>query len=260
MSNSLGQPSTVGMTNSDAGSSGDTSPAHVSEGEAHVWTVSLSHRGPTESEWAILSSAESERARRFHYERHRDNFVLAHAALRQILAEYTLISPGQLEFVVGDAGKPAIAPSTNTHAVEFNLSHSGDLALVAVTRGRAIGVDIEQWDDRVEFLELADHYFSPHERSALWALENVSMGVMQGFFQAWSRKEAYLKATGVGITKGLHHFDVALTPGEPAALIADRNDATAIERWRMNDLIVADRYSAAVVVAGAHAEIRRFNF
>lgn len=186
--------------------------------------------------------------------------MLAHAALRQILAEYSLISPRELDFILGEAGKPVIAPSMNAREVEFNLSHSGDLALVAVTRGRAVGIDIEQWDDRVEFLDVADHYFSPHERAALKALENVSMGVMHGFFQAWSRKEAYLKATGAGITKGLHHFDVALTPGEPAQLLADRNDATATARWHMHDLVVPERYSAAVVVADSLTQVTRLNF
>ena len=236
-------------------------PSRVAlSGTVHVWSIGLAHRVPNESDWATLSAGETDRARRFHFERDRTAYVLAHAAVRQILSEYSGVSPQQLEFVVGPAGKPSISPALNAAGIEFNLSHSGEFALVAATGGAAVGVDIERWDHRVEFLQLAEHYFSVREREALSALVQNPSEVMQGFFQAWSRKEAYLKATGAGIAEGLHHFDVTLKPGEIAALLADRLDVTATERWVMRDLAVADGYSAALVVASPLLAVEQFKF
>lgn len=232
----------------------------LTDGQLHVWTVGLSDHAPSARDWGLLSREEDAKARRFHFQKHREQYVLAHAALRQILAAYAEVLPQHLQFVAGAAGKPAIAVGQNGRNIEFNLSHSGDYAIVAVTRGRAVGVDIEQWNDRVEFLDLATHYFSPQEYTALLKLRDAPADLMQGFFQAWSRKEAYLKATGAGITNGLHHFDVSLAPDEDAALLIDRTDASATTRWVMMALPTADGYSAAVCVGAPVVGIRYWTF
>lgn len=179
-------------------------------------------------------------------------YVVAHGGLRHVLAGYTGIKPGALAFDVGAAGKPSLAiPNSDKHepAIEFNLSHSGHVVLIAVARGRAVGVDVERWDRQVEHVSLAEHFFSPYERDALRQLSGDSEALNEGFFNAWSRKEAYLKALGAGIAQGLHHFDVSLRPGEPAALLADRNDSAATMRWEMMSLDVGHEYSAALVAA-----------
>jgi 4'-phosphopantetheinyl transferase len=108
---------------------------------------------------------------------------------------------------------------------------------------------VERWDADVEHLDLAERFFSPAERDALRALAGDVHAVVSGFFAAWSRKEAYLKATGHGISRGLHHFDVTLAPGAPARLLADRLDSAATTRWVMRGLDVAANYSAAVVAS-----------
>jgi 4'-phosphopantetheinyl transferase len=207
-----------------------------------------------------LSAEEQARADRFFRDVHRRRFVIAHGALRRILADYLDVMPGVLEFVTGEHGKPALTPIAGPQpaAVEFNLSHSGDLALVAVTRANPVGVDVEQWDEGVECLELAERFFSPNERRALRALAKAPNHVVAGFFAAWTRKEAYLKATGHGIVRGLHHFDVTLAPGEPARLVADRLDRDATERWTMTELAPAEGYSAALVVASPLRGVQRF--
>jgi 4'-phosphopantetheinyl transferase len=127
-----------------------------------------------------------------------------------------------------------------------------------VARAHAVGVDLERWSEGVEYLELAERFFSPGERRALRALAHVPDLVEAGFFAAWTRKEAYLKATGHGITRGLHHFDVALAPGEPARLLADRLDADATARWTMFALDPAPGYSAALVAASPIGEVLQF--
>jgi 4'-phosphopantetheinyl transferase len=216
---------------------------------AHVWRVALDDATRVDAYWPLLSEEERVRASRFHRDVHRRRFVVAHGALRMILAGYLDAVPESLAFVVGEHGKPALRRELGTPAVEFNLSHSDDLALVAVTRARPIGVDLERWSEGVEHLELAERFFSPGERDALRALSHAPELVEAGFFAAWTRKEAYLKATGHGISRGLHHFDVTLTPGERARLLVDRLDGGAVERWSMIELAPASGYSAALVVA-----------
>ena len=165
---------------------------------AHVWRVPLDDVSQLEAYLPTLSAEEQARADRFFRDVHRRRFVIAHGALRRILADYLDVMPGVLEFVTGEHGKPALTPIAGPQpaAVEFNLSHSGDLALVAVTRANPVGVDVEQWDEGVECMELAERFFSPNERRALRALAKAPNHVVAGFFAAWTRKEAYLKATG----------------------------------------------------------------
>jgi len=226
-------------------------PPELEADEAHVWRVRLGDAGLAERYWNVLSEEERRRARRFYREEHRTRYVVAHGALRCILAIYVGERPETLEFITGEHGKPALTASDGADppGIQFNLSHSEDLALVAVARGRSVGVDLEKWSEETEHLELAERFFSPVERDALRALAHARELVVPGFFAAWSRKEAYLKASGHGIARGLHHFDVSLAPGEPARILGDRLDDGATGRWAMHALEPAPRYSAALVVA-----------
>jgi 4'-phosphopantetheinyl transferase len=142
--------------------------------------------------------------------------------------------------------------------VQFNLAHSGDVALVAVSAGAPVGVDVERWDRDVEHLELAERFFSPVERRTLNALVERDE-VVPGFFACWTRKEAYLKATGVGITRGLDYFDVSLDPREDARLIEDRLEPGAVNRWTMKAISVRDKYSAAVVADTSTTRVELFD-
>jgi 4'-phosphopantetheinyl transferase len=225
-------------------------PPHppLDAGEVHVWRISLD--ADAEPLGPLLSPDERQRAARFHRDEHRRRYVVAHGALRLILGAYLDTEPEALAFELGEHGKPWLrhGPAGERARVEFNLSHSADLALVAVARDRPVGVDVERWSE-VEHLELAERFFSRAERDAMRALAGAAEHLDAGFFAAWTRKEAYLKATGHGIARGLHHFDVTLAPGTEAALLADRLDATATERWTMRSIVPADGYSGAVVAA-----------
>lgn len=185
--------------------------------------------------------------------------MLAHGAMRTILAAYQRMKPFDLRFETGQFGKPALVPAAPEGRFEFNLSHSGDLALLAVARDRAVGVDVVRWDPAMAHTEVAERYFSPVEREALRSLAGAPERAVEGFFSAWSRKEAYLKATGHGVSRGLDHFDVSLSPGEPAALIADRRDGDAPSRWTMVALAAGAGYSATLVVAAPAAAIALFD-
>jgi 4'-phosphopantetheinyl transferase len=230
------------------------------EGAVHVWRVRLASPRVAEALWPLLSADEQTRARRFFQERHRRRYIIAHGALRQILASYLDRPPESIEFSCGPHGKPSLVESGSaTRRLEFNLSHSGDLALVAVAWDRPVGVDLEEWERDMNHLELAERFFSPAEREALRALAASADDLVRGFFAAWSRKEAYLKASGHGVARGLHHFDVTLAPHEPARLVADRYDDGALERWRMVALPPAPHFSGALVVAAPLDEVLLFD-
>ena len=222
--------------------------------DVHVWRVRLEAARASEL-WALLSREEQERASRFRFAENRHSYVVAHGMLRTILARYTGAPAHALTFSAAEYGKPALQPAPALEMLDFNLSHSGDYALLAVSRGGAVGVDIERWNAEIEHLALAEHFFSPAERDALRSLAEAKDATVAGFFAAWSRKEAYLKARGDGITNGLHHFDVSLLPGEHARLIDDRTDASAPGRWVMVDLAPGPGYSAALVATAPVGEI-----
>lgn len=221
----------------------------------HVWRIRVDDENGDDA-WPVLSHDERDRAHRFHFEIHRRSFVVSHAATRRILAGYANISAESVAFTTGEFGKPSLA---NAPSLEFNLSHSGDLALLAVSGSGDVGVDVEQWNAEIDHLNLAEHFFSEGERAALRGLAHADDQVVAGFFAAWSRKEAYLKASGHGITRGLHHFDVSLVPGEPARLIADQMDDAATERWVMCELPAGDGYSAALVAAAPVDQVLLFD-
>jgi 4'-phosphopantetheinyl transferase len=237
-----------------------TPPPSLAIGAVHVWRVSLASSDEAEKLFPLLSEDEQTRARRFFQERHRRRYIIAHGALRQILASYLDRAAESIAFMCGASGKPSIMESSAAaRRLEFNLSHSGDLALVAVAWDRPVGVDLEEWERDMNHLELAERFFSPAEREALRALAPSADDLVRGFFAAWSRKEAYLKATGHGVTRGLHHFDVTLAPHEPARLVADRRDEEALERWRMVALPPAPDFSGALVVAAPLDEVLLFD-
>lgn len=231
-------------------------PPPLAPEAVHVWRVRLDPSAELDESWELLSNDEQRRADRLIQEHHRRRFVAAHGALRRILAGYTASHARELEFHRGPHGKPTLATAhgRSRPELEFNLSHSADLALVAVARERPVGVDLERWKPEMDHLALANRFFSPSERASLRSLAGRGDDLVYGFFAAWTRKEAYLKARGEGVMRGLHHFDVTLAPGEPARVLADRLDA-AIERWRMRSIVPDPDYSAAIVVADPFAEL-----
>lgn len=219
----------------------------VNSGEVHVWrawcemTVS-----EVQALSRHLSRDETERAERFCFGRDRRRFTVARGVLRAILSRYVDIEPGRLRFVYGPHGKPGLAPDCGGDEISFNLSHSGGIVLVAVTRGARVGVDVEQIrDDRIH-MTIAERFFSPYELATLRALHE---GVQaQAFFDGWTRKEAYLKARGDGLSCPLHRFTVSCAPGAPAALLDVEGDPEEVRRWSLHALIPHVGYASAVAV------------
>lgn len=214
--------------------------------DVHVWRVPLVQ--PAEPLAALASTLrddERARAARFVFERDRTAFTAARGALRTLLGRYLDHPADQLIFGYLDKGKPYLISPTGD--LQFNISHSGKLALLAFVRGRAIGVDIEQRRPLRDLLALARTSFSPNEYVAICSLPSADH--FHAFFSCWSRKEAFIKATGEGISQ-LADFDVNLAPGEPARLLRIHGDPPGQPRWSLQDLPAIPDYAAALVVEG----------
>ena len=225
-------------------------PAALIDSSVTVWHVSLAEPPAVVARAAALLSAdELARAARFHFDRDRKRFVLARAALRLILASRLNTKAETLRFVYSPAGKPSLAPETAAAGGEllaFNLSHSHELALVALAHGGEVGVDVEHHRPLPDLAAIARRFFSPREAECLLALPVDQQPA--AFFRCWTRKEAYLKARGDGIAGGLDRFDVSFAPGEPPAVLRTLDDPAEAARWCLLDLIPGDNYAAAVAV------------
>jgi 4'-phosphopantetheinyl transferase len=236
------------MNISDPGFQIET-PLPLPEDEVQLWRIDLEALGPEESRWQkLLSSDELERASRFHLPRDRQRFVTSRALLRTILSAYLATDPGTLSFSYSSKEKPSLGPAHADSNVAFNISHSGGVALLAFTRGREIGVDVEQARSNFELEAIARRFFSPAEQKQLADVPADERP--DAFFRCWTRKEAYIKATGDGLSLPLRQFDVALEAGTSNALLATRPDGSEAARWLLREVPAGPGYIAALCVRG----------
>ncbi len=215
----------------------------------HLWLRSLDASPVEISGWyELLSSEERDRAERFKVERPRIAFVLTRGTLRSLLAHYLGIEAKAVRFRYEKRGKPFLEDRTG---LCFNVSHTDGLALIGFVKSRSIGVDVEKVKPDTEVRKLAERFFSARERRDLRPLRGDELRA--AFFRVWTRKEAYIKATGEGLSLPLDQFDVSIAAGERDALCATRPDANEAERWTLSDVAVPAGYAAAVAVA-THGE------
>jgi 4'-phosphopantetheinyl transferase len=218
----------------------------LAEDEVHVWRATLDQPAEfTAILEPILASDERERVRRFYFDRDRTRCLISRGLLRTLLGRYLGSPPGALRFDYSRFGKPSLAGTP----LQFNVSHSGELLLIAIAHHRAVGVDVEQIRREMSVVEIAQRFFSANERTALAALAEPLRP--DAFFACWTRKEAYIKARGEGLSLPLDGFDVAFLPGEAARLLATRPDPAEARRWCLSELDVADGYKAALAVEGS---------
>ncbi len=213
----------------------------LAEGAVHVWALALDEAASApERWWASLSLAERERAERFRFERDRRRFVAAHGQLRALLGRYCGRPAAAITFTYNAYGKPALPDAP----LSFNLSHSGEVALIAVAAAGRLGVDIEAAQADLAGLAIAEQFFSSAEVAALRGLPEAER--VSAFFNCWTRKEAFVKARGEGLSFPLKAFDVSLAPGAPAALLHTRPDPAEAARWTLTALTPAEGYVAAL--------------
>ena len=197
----------------------------------------------------LLSADERQRAARFHFAGDRDRFVVARGRLRLVLACAGAGAPDRIRFAYGRHGKPSLALQPE---LQFNLSHTVDVAVVAVTENAAVGVDIEGLQRGRRLAQAAHHFFSAAERTALLQLADDIRA--EAALRCWCRKEAFLKARGEGLARPLDSFDVAVADlarrRDGSLLLATRPDSRESAHWDVRDIDVGAGYAAAVAVRG----------
>jgi 4'-phosphopantetheinyl transferase len=220
--------------------------------EAHLWRLDLDAADGEAVATDILNEEERARAARFHFERDRHRFIAARAALRRILAAYLDRAPADLVFSLGRHGKPAL----ENLGLEFNLSHSSGCGLLAVTRGRRVGVDVERV--RADFAgeDIARRFFASAEVEVLAAAKPDEY--VTAFFRCWTRKEAYVKARGGGLSLALDRFEVPLERGATRAIVSCLDDPSECSLWSLREIVPAPGYLGALVVEGDGWALRTY--
>ena len=214
--------------------------------ELHLWLAELD---VADDELALvkqpLSADERERAGRFRFEHDRRHYTVARGVLRILLGHYTNRRPESIQFTYNAHGKPALV---DNQLCRFNVSHSHGLAVYGFAVDREIGVDIERIRPDFAGMDIAQRFFSPTEVAALGRVPEAAR--TKAFFNCWTRKEAFIKAKGLGVFLGLHTFAVTLAPAEEPALLSHDADPDAAERWTMFELPAPDGFVAAAAVEG----------
>ncbi len=230
-------------------------PAHIAlaEQDVHVWRAPLEQPASLIAHLQrFLHTDEVARAERFYFVRDRNHFIVARGLLRLLLGRYLDCAPETVSFCYNEYGKPAL--DYQPCRLHFNLSHSHDLVVYAFSLSRSLGIDIEYMRAEIAYEELAKHYFSPVEYATLQALPAASKG--EAFYHCWTRKEAYIKARGKGLSLPLDVFDVSLQPGAPAALLESREDPREPGRWKLQALAPGAGYAGALAAEGQDWQYR----
>jgi 4'-phosphopantetheinyl transferase len=211
--------------------------------QVQVWAVQLEASEDRFSQCrAWLSSDETARAARFHFDEHRRAFILGRGVLRALLGGLIEMLPGKVQFSYGPKGKPGLTDSS--FPIRFNASNSGNLAVYAFTEGCDIGIDVEQVRSVPEMEQIAERFFALQEASELMSLPEADRP--QAFFNCWTRKEAYIKAVGDGLSVPLDSFRVTLRPGDGAEMLCLGGSIEAAKGWTLHDFVPASGFVGAL--------------
>jgi 4'-phosphopantetheinyl transferase len=232
----------------------DIIPPALLPGEAQVYCFSLDRDPALLAQLeATLTADERQRAARFRSPIDQQRFIAARGTMRLLLGRYLHQAPGEVRFGYGPNGKPSLQQSSGSPGLRFNLSHSNAMGLLAVTLGQEIGVDVEWIRPMPDAVGIAQRFFAPGELATLLGLAKDYQ--REAFFACWTRKEAYLKARGGGLSIPLDRFEVSLAPGEPARLLRIVDEPEGHLHWSLHDLPHVAGYSAALAVHGAVSRI-----
>jgi len=230
-------------------------PPELGDDEVHVWFFPLQLPSQKAERWVkLLAPDESERANRFAFPHLRERYIAAHGMTRLLLGDYLRSDPASLRFEISARGKPSLAGDP----IHFNLSHTQDAGLLAVTRLGEIGVDIERLDRKIDRHGIAERFFSKAEAAELGSLPGEQQP--EGFFNFWTRKEAWLKATGVGISEGLNKVEFNCRPGERARLLRIDGNSDAAAEWLIESFRPPGDHLGAIALKAGSARVNYFQF
>jgi 4'-phosphopantetheinyl transferase len=217
-----------------------------SDRSIHIWAMPIQAREQDISRFELaLSSDEKERSDRFHFSHLRHSFILTRGALRFLLGRYLNIAPSELQLGYSATGKPFVTSQAN---LKFNISHSGDIALYAFSTASELGIDVERIRRLPDMLDIASEFFCQEEFREISSLPVEQRDL--SFFLCWTRKEAYIKAIGTGLSVPLNEFRVTVRPEEPARLLHIHNDEQRAKDWTLHDLTDEMNYAAALAYQG----------
>lgn len=233
-------------------------PEHLGPGEIHVWNANLNRKLPfVHSMFETLSANEKLRAAKFRFERDRNHFVVGRGFLRSVLAGYLGLSAGEIQFSYSRFGKPSLILAAQHPPLQFNLSHSNGMALLAVSSANEIGIDIEFVDQDFDWGRIADNYFSPRELSEMKALSEYRQ--TEAFFTGWTRKEACIKALGMGLSYPLNQFEVSMESSDPR-LVMLNDEFKQTRKWSLVSIPTEPGYLAAMAVEDGFNTVRYRKF
>jgi 4'-phosphopantetheinyl transferase len=221
--------------------------------DIHIWRAHTGHQAARQRlGMNLLSSDERARANRYHFERDRRCFVVGRALLRTILARYLESAPSKVQFTYGPHGKPSLAEGCGNTRLCFNVADSHELILLAFSRRLELGIDLEYMRDLPDAEQIAARFFSAEEH-AVWQSLPADQKVA-GFYNCWTRKEAFIKATGQGLSYPLRRFEVSLTPGEPARVMRIDGSVQQATGWALWMLNPGPDYAGALAAPLPEAE------
>ena len=221
--------------------------------EVHVWRVSFDLSRPeTVATYEVLSADERQRADRYISEEARRRFIIDRSTLRRILAHYLLSDPADIVFAYNRYGRPVVDSPVEKRGVVFNLSHSAERALYAISGGTPVGVDVERMRP-LDFTGISKRFFAPSEASVLAALPET--GKIDAFYECWTRKEAFVKAQGTGLHLDLNQVVVTLGPDTPPQVVRIRESEDGADLWSLHDIDAGEGFKAALAVKSRNIKV-----
>ena len=228
----------------------------LSDEEVHIWRADLEVDECFQSSFLkLLSPDEKNRARKFRFAKDSRNFIAARGILRLLIGKYLEINPAEISFQYSKFGKPGIV---NNNSLQFNISHSQNIALFAFTKRFNIGIDVEFVNPDIEVKDIAANFFSKNEILNLLALAEEQQTL--GFFNCWTRKEAFIKAVGEGLSFPLDKFEVSLEPDKPAKLLATDWEPEAVSKWSIYSMSPAANFVGSLAIEGFVDQVKFWNW
>lgn len=216
--------------------------------EVHIWNMELAlYKEELERLGDLLNDSEWERAGKFAFEKDRTGFIIRRGVLKELLGGYLGVEAETINLAYDEMGKPRLGERNDLY---FNMSDSGGIVLYAFTRGREIGIDVEYMRNEIEFDEIVGSFFSEDEQSEYFSLKAEERA--KGFYTGWTRKEAYLKAIGKGLSRELDQFSVKLVPNSTGGSVIKDED------WWVEDLDCPEGFQAALCAEGTGVKAAYF--
>jgi 4'-phosphopantetheinyl transferase len=227
----------------------------LSSGHIDVWKIDLSREDKNIFMHAqCLTKEEQARADKYVTGKKSREFIITRSALRNILGHVLNEDPRRFEFTYTGQGMPALSPATPNQNISFNVSHSFDMSLIAITLEQPVGIDVEKVRGDIDYEKLALRYFSDNEYKAIMKYDDEQR--VHAFFATWTRKEAIVKAMGTGIASGLKSFDVSVDPAGPAELKETRWGPGIPSKWTLDTIDTGADYFACLASIGSGQDIR----